>query len=159
MTLPDCVYCRKLAGTEALAENDLVWHFPNSIALLGPWQFYQGYCILVTRQHATEFSQLDDATRRGYFEEMCLLARAIEVCYHPHKLNYEILGNQVPHLHWHLFPRYRTDPEQLKAVWLALDRADSNPVEQTRLQMGTQDRLAIRNTLRQQLITLGAPTA
>src|ERR1700694_4734407 len=47
-----------------------------------------------------------------------------ENTYHPHKLNYELLGNQVPHLHWHLFPRSKQDADHLKPVWLALDAAE-----------------------------------
>jgi diadenosine tetraphosphate (Ap4A) HIT family hydrolase len=55
-------------------------------------------------------------------------------------LNYELLGNQVPHLHWHLFPRYRDDPEALKPVWLALDRAERDPAERRRLETGPVER-------------------
>jgi diadenosine tetraphosphate (Ap4A) HIT family hydrolase len=129
------------------------------VALLGPWQFYHGYCLLVSRRHATELNQLDDDERPAFLEEMCLLARAIEDCFCPHKLNYELLGNQVPHLHWHLFPRYRTDPEALKPVWLALDRADRDPAERQRLQTGPLDRAATLQRLRQRLQELSAPTA
>jgi diadenosine tetraphosphate (Ap4A) HIT family hydrolase len=32
-------------------------------------------------------------------------------------LNYELLGNGAPHLHWHLFPRYDTDPSPGWPVW------------------------------------------
>ena len=53
---------------------------------------------------------------------MCLLAQAIDLCFQPRKMNYEALGNQVAHLHWHLFPRRHDDPETLKAVWLAIER-------------------------------------
>ena len=60
-----------------LPGDEVVWQFVHSVALLGPWQYYHGYCILVARSHATEFSQLPDAERRAYFEEMCCLARAL----------------------------------------------------------------------------------
>jgi diadenosine tetraphosphate (Ap4A) HIT family hydrolase len=106
------------------------------VAILGPWQYYQGYCILVARTHATELSQLPDAERVAYLNEMCLLARAIENTFHPRKVNYELLGNQVPHLHWHLFPRYDHDPEVRKPVWLALDRAERDESERQRLRTG-----------------------
>jgi diadenosine tetraphosphate (Ap4A) HIT family hydrolase len=137
----------------------VVWSFPHSVALLGTWQHYDGYCILVSRRHATELSVLPDAERRAYLDEMCLLARAIELCFRPHKLNYELLGNQVPHLHWHLFPRYLDDPERLKPVWLALDRAESDRGLRGRLEIGRGDRETTAATLRRQLQALGAPTA
>jgi diadenosine tetraphosphate (Ap4A) HIT family hydrolase len=134
----------------------VVWQFPHSVALLGPWQFYHGYCVLVARSHATELSRLPAAERRAYLDEMCLLARAIEDAFRPHKLNYELLGNQVPHLHWHLFPRAAADPEALKPVWLALERAERDEAERRRLAAGPSDRAATAATLRQTLTALGA---
>src|SRR5437870_1709407 len=113
----DCVYCQKLAALDYVPATELLWQFPHSVAFLGPWQYYLGYCILASRAHAAELNQLPEAERRAYFDEMCLLAKAIEECFQPHKLNYELLGNQVSHLHWHLFPRYRNDPEALNPVW------------------------------------------
>src|SRR5581483_972871 len=118
------------------------WEFPHSVALLGPWQFYHGYCVLVSRKHASELSQLAETERRGYLDEMCILAQAIEQCFRPHKLNYELLGNLVPHLHWHLFPRYLTDAERLRPVWPALDRAERDVSERQRLQTGPEPRTA-----------------
>jgi diadenosine tetraphosphate (Ap4A) HIT family hydrolase len=151
MSPSDCPFCRKLAALEALPPDEVVWRFPCSVALLGPWQYYHGYCLLVSRRHATELSQLDGEQRRGYLDEMCLLARAVEESFRPHKLNYELLGNQVPHLHWHIFPRYRHDPEALKPVWLALDRAEGDEAQKRRLQTGPVDRAATVAALRQSL--------
>jgi diadenosine tetraphosphate (Ap4A) HIT family hydrolase len=125
----DCPLCRKIVAVRELPPDEVVWQFPHSVAFLGPWQYYHGYCVLVCRLHATELSQLTDHNRRGFLDEMVLLSLAIQECFHPDKLNYELLGNQVPHLHWHLFPRWRTDPEALRPVWLALDRAEHNTAD------------------------------
>ncbi len=124
-----CGLCVKIAHTtDNLAEMpDLVWAFPSSFAWLGPWQFYRGYCILVARQHASELFQLADGDRRALLDEMTLLAQAIAEEFTPRKMNYELLGNQVPHLHWHLFPRYANDPLLLKPVWLSIDQAERQP--------------------------------
>jgi len=152
MPSTDCPFCRKLSDLGSLAPEELVWQFPHSVALLGPWQYYQGYCILVARTHATELSQLPDAERVAYFNEMCLLARAIEKSFHPRKLNYELLGNQVPHLHWHLFPRYDHDPDALKPVWLALERGERDETEGQRLRTGFGSRSHSAELLQEQLI-------
>jgi diadenosine tetraphosphate (Ap4A) HIT family hydrolase len=158
MNTPDCLFCRKLTDLAVLPTEDIVWRFPQSVALLGPWQFYHGYCVLVGHRHATELSELDDEERRTYLEEMCLLARAIEDCFRPRKLNYELLGNQVPHLHWHLFPRYDHDPDALKPVWLALDRAERDAAERRRMETGPRDRATTAEEIRRRLQLLGAPT-
>lgn len=148
----DCPMCRKVSA--AGPEQEAVWRFPHSVAVLGPWQFYHGYCLLVSRAHATELSRLPEAERRAYLDEMCLLARAIEAAFRPHKLNYELLGNQVPHLHWHLFPRYPTDPGALHPVWLTLARAEHDPAERLRLQTGPADRATTAARLRDCLAAL-----
>jgi diadenosine tetraphosphate (Ap4A) HIT family hydrolase len=154
MTSPECLFCRKLGTLLELPAEEVVWQFPHSVALLGPWQFYRGYCILVARTHATELSRLSESERRAYLDEMCLLARAIEECFRPHKLNYELLGNQVPHLHWHLLPRSADDPEALKPVWLALERADRDDAERRRLTGNPDDNEATAAALRQTLTRL-----
>lgn len=154
MNPPDCPFCQKLTSLASLPGDELVAELPHSVVLLGPWQYYLGYCVVVARRHATELSQLDDSERDGYLDDMCRTARAIEACFHPCKLNYELLGNQVPHLHWHLFPRYREDPERLHPVWLALERAESITSSRQLFQRGPQERAATAETLRAKLKAL-----
>jgi diadenosine tetraphosphate (Ap4A) HIT family hydrolase len=155
----DCPFCRKVATADALPPGEVVWRFPHSVAFLGDWQFYRGYCLLAARRHATELSRLADVERRGYLDEMCLLARAIELGFAPHKLNYELLGNQVPHLHWHVFPRSAADPDRLAPVWTALDRAGRDPDERRRYAGAAVERPDISAVLRRHLTALDAPHA
>ena len=156
MTSLDCPFCRKLANLDKLRADEFVWQFPHSVALLGTSQYYVGYCLLIARRHATELSQLSDLERRAYLDEMCLLARAIEECFRPKKLNYELLGNQVPHLHWHLFPRYEHDPDHLRPVWLALDRAERDESLRRQMETGPQDRRETIGTLQGKLRELAS---
>lgn len=154
--MTNCFFCQKLASLSSLPAEELVWNFPNSFVLLGKWQFYQGYCIVVAKQHERELNALPSEIRHSYFDEMCLVAKAIEQVFQPLKLNYELLGNQVPHLHWHLFPRYQHDPETLMPVWLRLDRADKNSEEHQRCITSTLTPLQTANLLRNCLEKLGA---
>lgn len=151
-----CPLCENLSRPGELPADEVVWRFPHSVALLGPWQYYTGYCILVARRHATELHQLEPAERHAYLDEMVLLAQAIEAEFRPRKLNYELLGNQVPHLHWHLFPRRADDPEALKPVWLALDRAERDEAEKARLQAADAPRSEIIRRLGARLRDLRA---
>jgi diadenosine tetraphosphate (Ap4A) HIT family hydrolase len=158
MDLLACPLCRKLAHLDRLSPCEVVWRFPHSVALLGPWQYYLGYCVLVSAAHASELGELQTENCHLYLNEMVLLARAIQAGFQPRKLNYELLGNQVPHLHWHLFPRYADDPDNLRPVWLAIDRAERDPQERKRLESGKLDREAISRTIRLKLSALKAPT-
>jgi diadenosine tetraphosphate (Ap4A) HIT family hydrolase len=91
--------------------------FPHSVAVLAPDQFYRGYALVIARVHARELYELPDAEGTGYYREMLAVARAIAVALAPRKLNYELLGNTVPHLHWHLFPRHADDPRPARPTW------------------------------------------
>jgi diadenosine tetraphosphate (Ap4A) HIT family hydrolase len=155
MTSADCPFCRKIAQ-HAYADHELVWSFPHSVALLGPWQFYSGYCVVVSRTHAKELHHLADDARQAYLDEMCTMAAVIEKVMKPHKINYELLGNQVPHLHWHLFPRSLDDPNRLSAVWLDLALAEKDEEIKKRLQTSKEPREATIARLREELQAMGA---
>jgi diadenosine tetraphosphate (Ap4A) HIT family hydrolase len=146
-----CPFCDKLAHLAELPDTERVGQFPHSFILLGRWQYYHGYCILVARTHARELHHLPDAERLAFFNDLCRLAKAVEGCFAPHKLNYELLGNQEPHLHWHLFPRYREDPDRHQPVWLALDKAERDPSAKRRLRTGPATPADTAARLRNQL--------
>jgi diadenosine tetraphosphate (Ap4A) HIT family hydrolase len=154
---PNCPMCKTVTELERAGTDDVVWQFPHSIALIGTWQFYTGYCLLLSRAHSTELSQLGPACA-AFFDEMCLLARAIEKCFRPHKLNYELLGNVVPHLHWHLFPRSADDPERSQPVWIALERAKTDAAQKERLETGSLPPGEVVKRLRDWLAVNGAPS-
>ena len=146
-------------GCDYAVPFDRIELSPSGIALLGTWQYYDGYCVLIARTHATELADLPDDERRAYLDEMCLLARAVRAHARPRKLNYELLGNQVPHLHWHLFPRTLSDPDGHKPVWLALDRAGRDPEERRWLETGPRTRAETTALLRQKLQELSPGTS
>ena len=90
---------------------------PTAVAILGHDQYYPGYSIVIARRHATELYHLSDAESTAYFLDMLRVARAIDRAFTPRKMNYELLGNTVAHLHWHLFPRYAGDPNPSRPTW------------------------------------------
>ena len=152
-----CIFCGKLQGLAALGPDDVIWETPTSVALLGPWQYYRGYSILVARAHATELHHLSADHRDRYVDDLCRLAAAIEAEFRPRKLNYELLGNQAPHLHWHLFPRFDADPNHLQAVWLDIARAEADPAIRERLIASPLDKTETAHRLRRRLA--GGPGA
>ena len=69
-----------------------------------------GYACVVSKRHVVEPYELPPDERAAFWEEALLVARALASLYEPVKMNYEIHGNVVPHLHLHVYPRYDGDP-------------------------------------------------
>src|SRR5262245_3624134 len=61
-------------------------------------------------RHVVEPTELSDAEAARFFAELLHVGRAIEGVFEPVKVNYDILGNSVPHLHVQVIPRYADDP-------------------------------------------------
>jgi diadenosine tetraphosphate (Ap4A) HIT family hydrolase len=71
----------------------------------------RGYTLVIWRgRHVTEPTELDDAEAASYGSEVLAVARALIAVYRPLKMNYQTLGNSLPHLHTHLIPRFTDDP-------------------------------------------------
>jgi diadenosine tetraphosphate (Ap4A) HIT family hydrolase len=71
----------------------------------------RGYTVVTWRgRHVTEPTELSDQEAAGYWAEVLTVARALIGLYQPLKMNYETLGNSLPHLHTHLIPRFLDDP-------------------------------------------------
>jgi diadenosine tetraphosphate (Ap4A) HIT family hydrolase len=71
----------------------------------------RGYTVVVWRgRHIVEPTELSREEAAQYWLEVLEVARRIERHLDPVKLNYETLGNSLPHLHTHLMPRYALDP-------------------------------------------------
>ncbi len=66
----------------------------------------RGLAIVVwCGRHIAEPTELTLAEAATYWQELLVVGRAIETVMEPVKLNYNILGNSVPHLHTHVIPR------------------------------------------------------
>jgi diadenosine tetraphosphate (Ap4A) HIT family hydrolase len=121
----ECVFCavvRELKNAEVYRGPSgglyrKVRELPASMAILGHDQFYRGYTVVIAKTHATELYRLGVDELAQYLGDMVGMARAIDEAFKPRKMNYECLGNTVPHLHWHLFPRYADDPNPTRPIW------------------------------------------
>ena len=85
---------------------------------LGQWSFrttsfswQRGYSIVIWRgRHVAEPTELEPEHATAYWLEVLRAGQALEQHFRPVKLNYELLGNSLPHLHTHVMPRYADDP-------------------------------------------------
>ena len=69
-----------------------------------------GYVCLVARAHHNEPFEMAPDQQAQFWQEAMAVAAALVDVIRPIKVNYEIHGNTLPHLHLHLFPRQVDDP-------------------------------------------------
>ena len=73
--------------------------------------FSAGYSTVVFRgRHVADPIDLDDGELAGYWRDVRAAGAAIRTVFGPCHLNYQLLGNAVPHVHTHVIPRYPDDP-------------------------------------------------
>jgi diadenosine tetraphosphate (Ap4A) HIT family hydrolase len=114
MTAAGCPKCEGRWPDERYRIAELA----TSIAYLSEDQYFAGWTVLVLDRHATELWQLAADERARMMEDVTRVARALADEYAPVKMNYELLGNQVAHIHWHLIPRLGSDPVPRMPVWV-----------------------------------------
>ncbi|MDO9079764.1 MAG: HIT family protein [Desulfuromonadales bacterium] len=108
-----CPMCRKWQEDVDLRVIELDYCY----VILNRDQFFAGYCFVLSKAHVTELFHLDVETRQGIIEEVNRVAAALHRAISPTKINYELLGNMVPHMHWHLVPRFNDDPLWPRPIW------------------------------------------
>jgi diadenosine tetraphosphate (Ap4A) HIT family hydrolase len=98
-----CPICRGGGPREVLAEMEASW------LTAGPDAPMRGYCCLFFRRHAVELHDLSDEEGAAFMRDVQRVSRAIQAATGAAKMNYEVHGNTLRHLHMHFFPRYPGD--------------------------------------------------
>lgn len=78
---------------------------------------YPGFCRVILRDHVREMSDLSNEDRLLVNEAVYQVELAVREVMQPLKVNVASLGNVVPHLHWHVIPRYADDAHFPAPVW------------------------------------------
>ena len=113
MTDPTCKACQ----ASWPREDHVIVDLGLSRAYLHEDQFFPGWTVVVFKRHATELFHLAPTERIQLMEEVNLVAKTLAQIYDAKKMNYELLGNQLPHIHWHVIPRLAGDQAPLEPVW------------------------------------------
>ncbi len=80
---------------------------------------YPGFCRVVWNDHVKEMSDLAPAERMRLNDAVWHVELALREVMAPGKVNVASLGNVVPHLHWHVIPRFADDAHFPNPVWTA----------------------------------------
>lgn len=114
----DCLVCQRIEQTRQGQNPYLVKELETGYVVLGDHQRFEGYTLLLCKEHATELHLLKPDFRAKFLSEMALTAEAVYNAFHPDKLNYELLGaGKGVHMHWHIFPRRAGDTPAPGPVW------------------------------------------
>lgn len=112
-----CEVCKRIALIEEKQNRTFVMELETGYVVFGDFQCFKGYTLFLCKQHINEVFELDKAFRQKHLEEMTVVAKAVSIVFDADKMNYEALGNNISHLHWHLFPRTKGDSPISGPVW------------------------------------------
>ena len=105
-----CPLCDAIAATDHIdATGCTVIDLPMGRLRLSQYPDTPGQCVFICRQHVCEPYHLSVADQAAFFADVMRVAQVLENVYQPIKMNLQMLGNTIPHLHCHLLPRYYGD--------------------------------------------------
>lgn len=89
---------------------------------------HPGFCRVIWNAHVAEMSDLPPAARSTLMGAVFATESALRAVLAPDKINLASLGNQVPHLHWHVIARFRDDPHFPAPIWSPPQRTAVPPL-------------------------------
>ena len=115
--MSECIFC-KPAGTELLWENAQLRIIDVQDAL------YPGFTRIIWKAHVAEMSDLSAADQLALMQAVFHIERLQRELLQADKINLASFGNIVPHLHWHIIPRWKDDAHFPQPFWAPLPDAD-----------------------------------
>ena len=115
----DCELCSEAGG-------DLLWQDGRCrvVRVAGAaGEAFPGFCRVVWGRHVAEMSDLPDRDAQHVMKVVLATERALRRLVRPDKINLASLGNLVPHLHWHVIPRWKDDSHFPAPIWAAAQRS------------------------------------
>ena len=105
-----CVFCDGVGG-------DLLWQDALCRVVLPQEPGYPGFVRVIAQDHVAEMTDFSPAQRRRIMDVVWTVERVVRTVMQPHKVNIASLGNMVPHVHWHIIPRWQDDRHFPEPVW------------------------------------------
>ncbi|MDR5830211.1 HIT family protein [Caballeronia sp. LP006] len=138
----DCVFCREDGG-------EVLWADDALRVVLADEADWPGLCRVIWGAHIAEMSDLQDDDRARLMTAVNCVERALRRILVPEKVNLASLGNQVPHVHWHVIPRFSNDSRFPLPIWAPRQRTVSEAQLSKRRAQATLLREAVRHELNQ----------
>lgn len=108
-----------LCSTEG---QDILWQDPFCRVIWVDDADYPGFCRVILNAHIKEMTDLSTTDQQRLMGVVFAVESAVREVLQPDKINLASLGNMVPHVHWHVIPRFADDRHFPDAVWAAPKR-------------------------------------
>lgn len=105
-----CPLCEEIGGTLVLRNGFL------RIVLVDDADL-PGFLRVILEAHAREMTDLDAPARTRLMDAVFRAERVVRDIFDPLKVNVASLGNAVPHVHWHVIPRFADDAFSPQPIW------------------------------------------
>lgn len=112
--MSDCVLCKEDLKPE---DGQLIWRGDDCRVILVNEPDLPGFCRVIWNHHVAEMTDLSSGEREHLMALVFAVEEAIRHVMHPDKVNIASLGNMVPHIHWHVIPRYQDDVYFPGSAW------------------------------------------
>lgn len=124
-----CELCQHAGG-------DVLWQDELCRVIRVQEAGYPDFCRVVWHAHVAEMTDLAPLQRQHLMKVVLATETALRQVCQPDKINLASLGNVVPHLHWHVIPRYRDDRHFPRPIWAEALRPEASgpaPADRERL--------------------------
>lgn len=112
---PTCELCAQPGGT-------VLWQDAECRVVRVADPDYPGFCRVIWQAHVRELSDLDPASQLRLMRIVIAVESTVRQLFAPDKINLASFGNMVPHLHWHVIPRWRDDRHFPEPIWGRVQR-------------------------------------
>lgn len=110
----NCVLCKDELKPE---EGQLIWRGDDCRVILVNDPDLPGFCRVIWNRHVAEMTDLTHGEREHLMTLVFAVEEAMRHVMHPDKVNIAALGNMVPHIHWHVIPRFKDDAFFPGSAW------------------------------------------
>jgi diadenosine tetraphosphate (Ap4A) HIT family hydrolase len=107
---------RRVAACRAGTDPTLIARLESGWAVLGDPQVLRGYCLLLPDPVVPHLNAMAAGSQAQFLSDMAGLGHAVLVATGAVRINYAMFGNVEPALHAHVFPRYATEPADLRTA-------------------------------------------
>ena len=142
--MTNCVLCKDELKPE---EDQLIWRGDDCRIILVNDPELPGFCRVIWNQHVSEITDLKYGEREHLMTLVFAVEEAVRYVMHPDKINVAALGNMVPHIHWHVIPRYKDDAFFPGSVWSKKINKTPAPILESRIQKAQDLPAAVRGII------------